>query len=68
MTIPSERTRAVINTRKFLYSLLNPKETPRVPKDIRKMAARLLRHYPGSSELYLASKKDSSVFAKPEED
>jgi len=53
MTIPSERTRAVINTRKLLLKLLSPKETPRVPKEIRKMAGRLLRHY---------------VFGKPEDD
>lgn len=67
MTIPSERTRAVINTHKFLLQLLNPKETPRVPREIRKMARRLLRHYPTGSDIYLASKTDDSVFGKPED-
>jgi hypothetical protein len=68
MTIPSERTRAVINTHRFLLGLLSPKETPRVPKKIRKMAARLLRHYPSGTDLYLASKSVGSVFGKPEQD
>jgi hypothetical protein len=46
MTLPIERTNAVLNTEAFLIDLLNPKKTPRVPKEIRKRAARCLRHYP----------------------
>lgn len=46
MTIPVERTRAVLDTRDFLTSLLNPKLTPRVPADIRRRARGLLKHYP----------------------
>jgi len=46
MTLPIERTNAVLRTEKFLCSLLDPKQTPRVPKSIRQEAARLLRHYP----------------------
>lgn len=46
MTIPSERTRAVIATREFLLALLDPKATPKVPKAIRNRAGRCLRHYP----------------------
>ena len=46
MTLPIERTNAVLRTEKFLLSLCNPKETPRVPKSIRVEARRLLRHYP----------------------
>jgi hypothetical protein len=46
MTVPVERTNAVIHTEKFLYDLLDPKKTPRVPKDVRAQARRLLRHYP----------------------
>jgi len=46
MTLPIERTNAVLNTEKFLCDLLDPKKTPRVPKEIRKRAARCLRHYP----------------------
>jgi hypothetical protein len=46
MTLPFEEKRAVNYTRKFLYDLLIPSETPRVPKEIRDRARSLLRHYP----------------------
>lgn len=46
MTLPHERALAVENTREFLLSLLDPKQTPRVPKAIRKRAGQLLKHYP----------------------
>lgn len=51
MTIPSERTWAVDNTRNFLFALLDPKKTPRVPRDVRQMASRCLRHYPGHMDM-----------------
>ena len=46
MTLPIERTQAVLRTEEFLKDLLDPKKTPRVPKDIRTMARSCLRHYP----------------------
>lgn len=51
MTIPFERTRAVIQTREFLQEL---QRTPRVLKSVRKEAHRLLRHYPNLSDLNMA--------------
>lgn len=51
MTIGIERMYAIRNTRQFLMDLRDPKKTPRVPREIRKMAHRLLRHYPG--EFYM---------------
>ena len=46
MTLPCERTNAVLRTEKFLVSLLDPKKTPGVPKHIRQEAGRCLHHYP----------------------
>lgn len=46
MTIPSERTNAVLRVERFLMDLRNPKKYPRVPKAVRQEASRLLRHYP----------------------
>jgi hypothetical protein len=46
MTIPVERTSAVLNVERFLMDLRDPKKTPRVPSEVRKQASRLLRHYP----------------------
>jgi hypothetical protein len=61
MTVPVERTNAVINTEKFLYDLLDPKKTPRVPEDVRAQARRLLRHYPSEFEMnVIAEREDRS--------
>ena len=46
MTLPTERTNAVLRTEKFLMDLRDPKKYPRVPKAVREEAQRLLRHYP----------------------
>jgi len=46
MTLPDERFRSIKGTEEFLQSLLDPKKTPRVPKDIRDGARWCLRHYP----------------------
>lgn len=57
MTMPDERTRAVQNTYKFLLELLDPKKTPRVPREVRIRAARLIKHYPGNYYLEESAKK-----------
>jgi hypothetical protein len=46
MTLPFEEKRAINYTRQFLFDLLIPSKTPRVPKEIRDRARSLLRHYP----------------------
>ena len=62
MTLPDERYRAVINTEKFLQDLLDPKKTPRVPKDIRKQAYWCLRHYPSKYHMDIVGTTTPSVF------
>ena len=56
MTIPVERTRAVLNARQFLCDLLDPKATPKVPRSIRQRASRVLRHYPGRVDMMLSAR------------
>lgn len=56
MTIPYERTRALIETKQFLQELQDPKLTPRVPGAVREHARTLLRHYPSYAEVELAHK------------
>lgn len=51
MTLPHERHRAILNAREFLLSLLDPKRTPRVPREIRLRARSALKHYPHNHEL-----------------
>jgi hypothetical protein len=51
MTLPYERTRAVIQTEAFLIEIANGTKYKRVPRDLKYMALSLLRHYPGTSDL-----------------
>lgn len=51
MTLPDERRRAIQATREFLRSLLDPKETPRVPREVRLEARRCLKHYPTAFDM-----------------
>lgn len=46
MTIPYERTRAVLQTKLFLEELQDPRKTPGISEEIRYRAKALLRHYP----------------------
>jgi hypothetical protein len=57
MTLPDERTRALQYSRDFLRALLDPKLTPKVPKDIRRWAARCLRHFPSDLDIAVAARK-----------
>lgn len=58
MTVPIERTNAVVWTHDFLVKLLDPKVTPRVPKSIRDEARRLLRHYPAEFEMDVIARRE----------
>ena len=51
MTLPYERSRAVIETRSFLSALLNKDG---VPESVRREARNLLRHYPTGYEVFRA--------------
>lgn len=64
MTIPYERYRAVLNTEEFLLSLCDPKKTPRVPGQIRKMARSCLKHYPHKFEMERACESAPEIFEK----
>ena len=59
MTIHSERVNAILNTEAFLYQLLDPKKTPKVPLSIRKRAGELLKHYP--TEFYVRMEEASII-------
>jgi len=55
MTTPNERFSAVNRTRQFLVDLMDPKKTPRVPRNVREHAYRCLKHYPGDWDIYEAA-------------
>lgn len=62
MTLPDERTRALINTRDFLRRLLDPKLTPKVPRAVRDEAYRCLRHFPWNLHIDDAAESVPDVF------
>lgn len=65
MTLPDERYRAVLQTRKFLFEILN---TARVPKAIKENATYCLRHYPTEYDMSKAAKDSPDIFAEHMED
>ena len=68
MTLPDERYRAVVQTRRFLLDLCNREHTPRVPKLIRDTARSMLRHYPSDWDMNCAAEAAPDIFAERMED
>ena len=64
MTLPDERYRSLVQTKKFLMELLSPHMTPRVPKVVRQRAHSLLRHWPDDYHLELMTEEMPQHFAK----
>jgi hypothetical protein len=62
MTIPYQRTRALVETKLFLQDLTDPAATPRVPKRFRDAARALLQHYPSLFDIEKAHKELPDVF------
>lgn len=61
MTLPDERYRAVLQTRRFLLELLS---TPRVPKAVKDQARSCLRHYPDTWEMQQVAEALPHVFSE----
>lgn len=64
MTLPDERYRSLVYTKKFLMELLSPHQTPRIPKVIRQRAHSLLRHWPDDYHLEMMTIDMPDHFAK----
>ena len=62
MTLPRERSQALKSTRAFLRSLLDPRETPRVPLSVRVEARWCLRHFPSDLDIEIAEEKCPEIF------
>ncbi len=50
MSLPEEEVRAMQYAREFLLNLATG-EIKRIPKDVRKRAIQVLRHYPGPTSI-----------------
>ena len=68
MTLPDERYRSIVQTRRFLLDLCNPEHTPRVPKLVRETARSMLRHYPTDWDMQRTALQAPDVFQERMED
>ena len=68
MTLPDERYRAVVQTRRFLLDLCNKEHTPKVPKLVRETARAMLRHYPSDWDMNKAAQTSPDIFQELMED
>jgi hypothetical protein len=59
LTLPDERYRAVVQTKRFLLEILT---TPRVPKTIKDGARHCLRHYPDEWDMQVVAREVPAIF------
>ena len=64
MTMPDERTKAVVETRKFLQMLEGADEVS-IPGLVQTVAAGLLRHYPLDVDLAVSASALPGIWAHP---
>jgi hypothetical protein len=65
MTLPNQRTRAVISAAQFLKQLTSPYVAggfKKIPSAVRAEALAILRHFPGLYELHVAARACPEVF------
>lgn len=67
MTMPTERSRAVLDTRDFLERLARAELVEESPQTLMTWAKALLRHYPEDTHIRLASKALPAYWSSPEE-
>ena len=68
MTLPDERYRSVLQARRLLEELCDPRLTPRVAAGIRDRARGALRHYPSEYDMRKAAQTSPDVFQERMED
>ena len=66
MTLPDERYRAVMETRKFLESIIHTRSG--LSKDMKEQARWCLRHYPSEYDLDCAAEGAPDIFTRRMED
>lgn len=62
MTLPFERKNSIKAAREFLLKLIDPSKSKRIPREIRREAGSILRHYPW--DLYLDQIDDCETCRK----
>ena len=65
MTMPNERTSAVLQAHDFLVRLSSaylPDGIKKIPAEVRQEARRILRHFPRAYDIHHAAKASPDVF------
>ncbi|EPQ8820816.1 BPSL0761 family protein [Pseudomonas aeruginosa] len=65
MTLPYERTRAIVKTEEFLREL---SRDANLPQDIRSYAKSLLRHYPSAAEVLSLGRLEECLVSDAHDD
>ena len=61
MSTNEEELRSLESTKKFLFDLLDPTKTKRIPKEIRQRASRCLKHYPLIIDLFVEDRHNTLI-------
>ena len=64
MTLPDERYRSVMQAKRLLEELCDPKLTPRVAMGIRDRARGALRHFPSEWDMEIVAQEVPTIFQK----
>ena len=62
VTLPYERMNSLRSAEQLLCDLLDPKVTPRVPREIRQRARSVLRHFPLGSQLDVIAERVPELY------
>ena len=65
MTLPQEMFQAIRNARFFMMALMDPTQTPKVPKAVRQRARDRLKHFPSEYEINELEKMHSTMSGDP---
>jgi hypothetical protein len=65
MTMPDEMFNAIRSARHFMMALMDPKQTPKVPKEIRQRARDRLKHFPSEFDIGQLEKMHSTMSKDP---
>ena len=68
MTLPDERYRSIMQAKRLLEELMDPKLTPRVAAGIRDRARGALRHYPSEYDMQKAAQTSPDILQERMED
>lgn len=69
ITLPNERTNALLRTRQFLLDMYDPKKRPKTVGELKLRLRSCLKHYPGTWEIRQLAEQCPGILGElPEEE